>query len=90
MRTLMLMVGFAALSIGFVAAQSDEPLPPNTIKCAAFTKRPDGSWYVEKPTTFDFGSMKAVTISDEVIGPHTVSIDRFDFYDVLERKCGRR
>lgn len=79
-----------ALNVNSALAQPTADLPPNTIICAAFTKRPDGNWYVGRATTFDLGTTigtKRLTLLNSVIGPK-FNIAGTNLYDVLERKCG--
>jgi len=79
---------FLFLDASNLAAQPSNSLPPNTIDCAAFTKQPNGNWYVGAPTTFDIGSVKHMTLSQSVIDPHFMNVGGADLYDVLNRKCG--
>jgi len=77
-----------ALAFGgcFASAQSRD-LPPNTIDCTAFTKLPNGNWHVGARTSFNFGNTKQI-LQNQDIRPHFLFIRAFDFYEVLERKCG--
>jgi hypothetical protein len=62
-------------------------IPPNTINCWDFTKKPDGNWYVRE-TTFDFGTLKGITLRGRTIGRDTDVFDGFPLLVVLERECG--
>jgi hypothetical protein len=82
------MVLLFASQTGYVAAQTPKPLPENTINCSAFKKQSDG-WYVGSATTFDFGSMKRITLSNVLVSPRFIKLaGDFDLYDVIEQKCG--
>jgi hypothetical protein len=59
----------------------------NTIQCSAFKKMPDGTWYVEGPTTFRIGTFKKTTFTQQSIGPDFFTFGRADLYKVLEGKC---
>jgi hypothetical protein len=74
------------LTAGYAVAQRVEPLPENTIKCESFKRQPNG-WFVGPPTTFDVGSTKALTISNQLIGPGFMNTGGGDLYEVIERKC---
>jgi hypothetical protein len=79
-----------ALNVYSAFAQPTHDLPPDTIICAAFNKRPDGNWYVGRATTFDLETTigtKRLTLLNSVIG-RKFSIAGTNLYDVLERKCG--
>jgi hypothetical protein len=60
----------------------------NTIQCSAFKKMPDGTWYVEGPTTFRIGTFKKTTFTQQTIGPGFFAFGKADLYKVLEGKCG--
>ena len=62
----------------------------NTIQCSAFKKMPDGTWYVEGPTTFRIGTFKKTTFTQQSIGPGFFTFGKVDLYKVLEGKCGAR
>jgi hypothetical protein len=62
----------------------------NTIQCSAFKKMPDGTWYVEGPTTFRIGTFKKTTFTQQSIGPGFFAFGKADLYKVLEGKCGAR
>jgi hypothetical protein len=79
-----------ALNVYSAIAQPTDDLPPNTINCAAFIKRPDGNWYVGRVTTFDLGTAtgtKRLALLNSVIG-RKFNIAGTNLYDILERKCG--
>jgi hypothetical protein len=84
-------IGFGLLLLGsiHVVAQPGD-LPQNTIDCAAFIKRANGSWYVGGTTTFDFGSHKNNILARTEIHRRYMTFDGVDLFDILERKCGPR
>jgi hypothetical protein len=71
-----------------LVAQTSGDLPPNTIECGAFVKRPNGNWYAGQPTTFDIGTTKRVTVGNQEISPRAFNFGGTDLYTLLERKCG--
>lgn len=86
----LLAVSSIALNVYSALAQPTDDLPPNTINCAAFAKRPDGNWYVGRPTTFDLWTTvgtKRLTLLNSVIG-RKFNIAGTNLHDVLEHKCG--
>ncbi|GEC58645.1 hypothetical protein ABIF38_005031 [Bradyrhizobium japonicum] len=70
---------------GLVAAASAQP---NTIDCSAFSKRPDGTWYVGAPTTFDVGQTTSITVAARAVGHNFMNIAGDDLFDLIEAKCG--
>jgi hypothetical protein len=52
-----------------------------------FRKATDGNWHVGAPTTFDFGTAKAITLSSMTVNPQFVPLGGGDLYDALESKC---
>jgi hypothetical protein len=77
----MIAVGASSLS----AQTADDP--PNTIDCAAFTKRANRTWYVGEPTTVAVGTV-SVTLSHIEIEPRAMYMAGVDLYTVIEHKCG--
>ena len=69
-------------------AESDVP---NTIDCAAFSKRADGAWYVSKQsTTFAFGPVKSLTLEKrQLVKSRSLSFGGADLFQAVEKKCGR-
>jgi hypothetical protein len=90
-----------AIATVYFASQiaSAQALPPNTLPCEAFSKRPDGIWYPTKgAVTFELGQIKRFTSTNQEVhfrtftlgdpvGPRMV-IGGIDLYALLERKCG--
>lgn len=88
---LRLVVSAFTLSIATAtAALAQGAIPPNTIDCAAFAKRPDGNWYVSAPTTFDIGDTKRTTLGPTLIRPKSFMMGGANLYNVLEDKCGKK
>jgi hypothetical protein len=82
-----IIIAVAAIVSGAATARA-QSLPPNTLNCADFTKRPDGSWYVDN-ATFDFGTVKHMTLGKTVITKRAYGLSGADLYDALETKCGK-
>jgi hypothetical protein len=85
----------AFLSVILPTIAPAEDLLPNTIDCAAFTKRADGTWYVPSRTTFDAGETKAMTIDHSNVAPGAVTVGSrngksADLYALIEAKCGKK
>jgi hypothetical protein len=57
--------------------------PPTNDEAAA-------PWRVGKPTTFDIGTAKGVTLARRSFGRGSLSVGGADLYDVLDRKCSQR
>jgi hypothetical protein len=79
---------FGAIFVSSAMAQTK--LPKDAIDCSAFTKQPDGNWYVGPSTTFDFGSAGQMVLSYQVVPPHLFNIGGTDLYMYLESKCGEQ
>lgn len=72
------------------ASAQNLTIPPNTLSCEGFTKRPDGNWATRpnmKP--FDFGPAKGVTLSNIIIPRGLLVIHGVDVWAVLNEKCGK-
>ncbi len=67
-------------------AQSLNP-PPNTIDCSQFQQFGDG-WTEVGTATFDLGSAKQASLSNQPITPNAINIGGYDLYSVLQQKCG--
>jgi hypothetical protein len=76
------------LSLSPAIAQLSQPeLPPNTVGCEGFKKTLDGTWFADKPASFQIGDVKEVIVERQVIGPGSHQIGGIDLYLLLERKC---
>jgi hypothetical protein len=72
------------------ALAQDVTIPPNTLTCDGFTKRPDGNWATAsdiKP--FDVGQAKHVTLTNIVIPRGLMVIKGVDIWELLNEKCGK-
>ena len=81
-----LVASVITMGVSCLSAQTANDLP-STIDCAAFTKHPNGTWYVGEPTTVAIGTA-SVTLSHIEIGPGGMRVGGADLYTVLEHKCG--
>jgi hypothetical protein len=90
-----------AIAAVYLASQiaSAQPLPPNTLPCEAFSKRPDGIWYPTKgAVTFELRQITRFTSTTQEVQVTTITlrdpvgprmaIGGIDLYALLERKCG--
>jgi len=88
---LYVLLPLATAFLSFAPSFAQGQPPPNTISCDAFTKQPNGAWYVNKLTTFDFGNAKNMTLQDQEISPGAFNFSGFDLYTAIELKCsGKR
>ncbi len=85
MRTLIVFLVIVTFSSNGLAEGQDQT---DTIDCAGFAKRENGSWYARE-TTFALGPMKSITFSNQVIAPRSFSFSGVDLFQVIEKKCAR-
>jgi hypothetical protein len=85
--TILLAISAAVIASGAAVAQNEAM--PNTIDCAAFTKRPNGNWYVGSKITFDLGEVRNITLDTEEVPPHFLSFGGTDLYNAIEQKCAK-
>jgi hypothetical protein len=89
-RTVVILVA-ALIGTNLAVASKLKGVPvKNTIQCSSFKKMPDGTWYVEGPTTFRIGTFKKTTFTKLSIGPDFFTFAGADLYKVVEGKCGAR
>lgn len=77
----------AAFAVGGAGASLAKDMPTNSISCSQFTKLPSGAWHTAH-AEFGFAQTKMVKLGPTVVTPHSLYINRHDFYPVLEQKCG--
>ena len=78
----------SVLSLSPAIAQNSHPEhQPNTLRCEGFKKTLDGTWFAQKPASFQIGDVKDVIMERQVIGPGSHKISGIDLYVLLERKC---
>jgi hypothetical protein len=71
------------------ASAQDMIIPPNTLSCDGFTRRPDGNWAtVPDIKPFDIGPAKHVTVSNIIIARGLIVIQGVDIWELLNEKCG--
>ena len=76
------------LSLSPAIAQNSQPEnQANTLRCEGFKKTLDGTWFAQKPASFQIGDVKDVIVERQVIGPGSHKIGGIDLYVLLERKC---
>jgi len=68
----------------------NDPLPPNTLKCADFEKRGD-VWVVIRDTNFDLANGKRDLAAGSRFNFRALFVSTpsgsYDLYSILERKC---
>ena len=79
-------VTLAAANIAAATKRAEAPVK-NTIQCSAFKKMPDGTWYVEGPTTFRIGTFKKTTFTQQSIGPDFFTFGGADLYKVIRQSA---
>ena len=70
-------------------ANAQASLPPNTIDCSQFTKK-GNEWEIVGTATFDFGTVKHMSLSGLHISPRIIDVGGMDLYEVIEKKCGTK
>ena len=91
MRYFALAMSLAAFAASPALAQmtSQPPRPADTkVDCLAFTKLPNGNWYVGSPGTMFAIGPAAIRFEKRNITPHSTFIGDFNLYPILERLCG--
>ncbi len=75
---------FMALVLPALAAA--QTIPPNTIDCRSFTKKPNGVWHAID-AVFDIGSAKRISFKNIDIAPGNFNFGGADLATVLTTLC---
>lgn len=80
----------AALLVPLFAAPAPAAAQQNPadakVDCSLFSKKPDGSWFVNAQTTIELGDSQ-VTIAPGDLGPRMMQFGMADLQTVLDTAC---